>query len=69
VRGRSAVGLSDSTCPPAGGWCAFNALASEDKKMKPVPGMPHAVDSKLNDAMLRWVYGVAEEDFSPAPGR
>ncbi len=55
---RSAVGLSDTTCPPAGGWSAFNALGSRDKKMTTVPGMTHKVDSKLERELFLWACGL-----------
>ncbi len=55
---RTAVGLSDTTCPPAGGWCAFNALASPDKRMTTVPGMTHKTDSTLERDLFAWVCGM-----------
>ena len=50
--------MSDTTCPPAGGWSAFNALSSRDKKMTTVPGMTHKVDSKLERELFSWVCGL-----------
>lgn len=51
------VGLSDVTCPPAGGWCAFNALGSKDKSMISVPGMTHSANAALEHDLLEWVCG------------
>ena len=62
---RSIVGLSDTTCPPAGGWCAFNALASKDKEMTSVPGMPHNVDPTLERILLGWASCTEPEGERP----
>ena len=61
---RSLVGLSDTTCPPAGGWCAFNALASKDKAMTTRPGMTHKTDPTLEWNLLVWASGTRPAAFS-----
>lgn len=63
---RSIVGLSDMTCPPAGGWSAFNALGSNDKSMVSVPGMTHAIDPALERDLFKWVCGDSPA-FCPSP--
>ena len=65
---RMAVGLIDTTCPPRGGWCAFNALASSDKSMESVPGMTHSVDASIENSLYRWVLGTgAANTAEPSP--
>ena len=59
---RMFVGLIDDTCPPRGGWCAYNALQSSDKSMMSVPGMTHACDTSLEAATKSWA-------LSEAPAR
>ena len=54
---RVAVGLSDTTCPPTGGWCAYNALASTDKFMLSVPGMTHAEGPEISAVLGNWIMG------------
>ena len=56
---RVAVGLADTTCPPAGGWCAYNALATVDKFMLSVPGMTHAEGSEISAILGSWIMGEA----------
>lgn len=63
---RSAVGLSDTTCPPAGGWSAYNALGSNDKAMTSVPGMTHKADTALEHDLFAWVCGDSPA-FCPSP--
>ena len=61
---RMAVGLIDTTCPPRGGWCAFNALASSDKAMESVPGMTHSCDSAVENGLRTWVLGTSAANTS-----
>lgn len=53
------VGLSDTTCPPAGGWCAYNALASTDKYILGIPNGTHAEDATLSAQTLAWALGTS----------
>lgn len=62
---RTIIGLSDMTCPPAGGWSAFNALASNDKAMTSVPGMTHAIDPALERDLFKWVCGTEPAFVAP----
>ena len=54
---RSVVGLSDTTCPPYGGWSAFNALKSADKRMESIPGMTHSVKGSIAGSLQWWALG------------
>ncbi len=62
---RSAVGLSDTTCPPAGGWSAYNALGSNDKAMTSVPGMTHKADTALERDLFAWACGTKPAFAAP----
>lgn len=64
---RMVVGGCDVTCPPAGGWSAFNALAAKDKWMTTVPGMGHGVRSEVGTAA--WVWTLGEEPAVPPAER
>ena len=62
---RSAVGLGDTTCPPAGGWSAYNALGSNDKSMVSVPGMTHKADAALEQGLFAWACGTDPAFVAP----
>ena len=49
------LGFSDTTCPPACVYAAYNAFGSNDKIIRNVPGMGHGVVPAIRQATEEWL--------------